>query len=97
MATPNETAAGLMYEMKRRTEMHPLFGVNDRHELLTFCQGEYCELEGLVRTFRVRGTQKSDNSYSSFIAAECEYNNSVCVCDPLPKAQNLTPAAGAHA
>jgi len=74
-----------MYEMKRRTEMHPLLGVNDRHELLTFCQREYCELEGFVRRFRVRRTENSYNSYASFIAAERECNNSICGCDPLPE------------
>jgi hypothetical protein len=97
MATPNETAAELMYEMKRRTEKHPLFGVNDRHELLTFFQGEYRELERLVRRFRVRRTENSYNSYPSFMAAKRECNNGVCRRDPLPKAQNVTPAAVAHA
>jgi hypothetical protein len=34
MATPNETASGLIYEMKRRAELNPLSGLNDRRELL---------------------------------------------------------------
>ena len=97
MATLNETAAGLVYEIKRRTEKHPLFGVNDRYEPLTFFQGEYRELERLVRRYRVRRTEDSCNSYPSFMAAKRECNNGVCRRDPLPKAQNITPAAVAQA
>jgi hypothetical protein len=37
-------AAGLMDGMKRRTEMLPVSGFNDRKELLPFFQGEYREL-----------------------------------------------------
>jgi len=97
LATPKETAAGLIYAIKRRTELHPLSGLNDRLELLPFFHREYRELQGLVRRFGVRGTENSYNSHASFIAAEREYNNSVCGCDRLPKAQNVMPAAVAHA
>ncbi len=83
--------------MKRRTQMHPVSGVNDRQELLAFFQGKYSELQRLVGRFRVRRTENGNNSYASFIAAERECNNSVCGCDPLPKAQKVMPAAVAHA
>jgi hypothetical protein len=72
-------------------------GLNDRHELLAFFHGEYREMQRLVRRLRVCGTENSYNSHSPFIAAERECNNSVCGCNPLPKAQNVTPAAVAHA
>ena len=97
MARLNETAAGLMYEMKRRTELHPLSGLNGRQEVLAFFHREYRELQRLVRRFRARGTENSYNSHASFIAAEREHNNRVFGCDPLPKAQNVMPAAVAHA
>jgi hypothetical protein len=83
--------------MRRRTEMHPVSGLNDRHELLAFFHGEYREIQRLIRRFRVCGAEDSYSSYSPFIAAERECNNSVCGRNPLPKAQNVTPAAVAHA
>jgi hypothetical protein len=86
-----------MYVIKRRTEMYPVSGFNDRQELLAFFQGEYRELQRLVGRFRVRGTENGNNSDASFITAERECNNSVCVCDPLPKSENVMPAAVAHA
>jgi|GraSoi_2013_60cm_1033757.scaffolds.fasta_scaffold31310_2 hypothetical protein len=86
-----------MYVIERRTEMYPVSGLNDRQELLAFFQGEYRELQRLVGRFRVRGTENGNNSDASFIASERECNNSVCVCDPLPKSENVMPAAVAHA
>ncbi len=86
-----------MYGMKRRTEMHPVPGLNDRQELLAFFHREYREVQRLVRRFRVRGTENSYNSHTSFVTAERECNKSICGCDPLPKAQNVTPAAVAYA
>jgi len=86
-----------MHEMVRRTEMHPLSGLNDCLEPLALFHGEYRELQRLVRRFRVHGTENSYNSHASFIAAKRECNNSTCGWDPLPKAQNVTPAAVAHA
>jgi hypothetical protein len=77
--------------------MHPLSGLNDRHELLAFFHGEYREMQRLVRRLRVCGTENSYNSHSPFIAAKRECNNSVCGRNPLPIAQNVTPAAVAHA
>ena len=76
--------------------MHPVRGLNDRLELLAFFHGEYREVQRLVRRLRVRGTENSYDSYASFIAAERECNNSICGCDPLPKAENVMPAAVAH-
>ena len=83
--------------MRRRTELHPLSGLHDRQEFLAFFHGEYSELQRLVRRFRVRGTENSYNSHASFVAAEREYNDSICGGDPLPKVQNVMPAAVAHA
>lgn len=86
-----------MYVITRRTEMHPVSGLNDLQELLDFFQGEYRELQRLVGRFRVRGTENGNNSNASFSAAERECNNSVCVWNPLPKGQNVMPPAVAHA
>ena len=86
-----------MWGMKRRTEMHPLSRLNDGQELLAFFHGEYREMLRLVGRFRVRGTENSYNSHSSFIAAERECNHGVRGFIPLPKAQNVTPAAVAYA
>ena len=72
-------------------------GLNDRQELLAFFHREYREVQRLVRRLRVRGTENSYNSHTSFVAAERECNNSVGGRDPLPKAQNIMPAAVAHA
>src|SRR5258708_23884088 len=83
--------------MKRRTEMHPVSGLNDRQELLAFFHGEYREVQRLVRCLRVRGTENSYNSHTPFVAAERECNSNICGCDPLPKAQNVMPAAVAYA
>jgi hypothetical protein len=44
LATPNETASGLIDEMKRRAEVSPLSGLNDRQELLAFFHG--CNVHG---------------------------------------------------
>ena len=93
----NGTAAGLMHGMKRRTERHPVPGLNDRQELLAFFHGEYREVQRLVRRLRVRGPENSYDSHASFIATERECNNGICGCGPLPKAQNVMPAAVAHA
>jgi hypothetical protein len=86
-----------MWGMKRRAEMHPLSGLNDRQELLAFFHGEYREMLRLVGRLRVCGTENSYDSHSSFIAAERECNHSVRGCIPLPKAQNVPPAAVAYA
>jgi len=85
-----------MWGMKRRAEMHPLSGLNDRQELLAFFHGEYREMLRLVGRLRVCGTENSYDSHSSFIAAERECNHSVRGCIPLPKAQNVPPAAVAY-
>src|SRR5260370_2778518 len=92
----NGTAAGLMYVMRYRTKMHPVPGLNDRQEFLAFFHGEYREVQRLVRRLRVRGTENSYNSHASSIAAERECNNSICGCNPLPKAQNVYPPAVPH-
>jgi hypothetical protein len=86
-----------MWGMKRRAEMHPLSGLNDRQELLAFFHREYREMLRLVWRLRVRGTENSYDSHSSFVAAERECNHSVRGCIPLPKAQNVPPAAVAYA
>lgn len=95
--TPNRTGAGLMYGMKRRPEMHPMFGPNGRRELFSFSQREYRELQRFVGRLRIRGTENDNNSHSAFIAPERECNNSVCGCDPFPKPQKIMPAAVANA
>src|SRR5260370_27830666 len=86
-----------MYVKEGRTEMYPVSGIKGRQELLAFFQGEYRELQRLVGRFRGRGTENGNNSDASFIASERECNNSCCVCDPLPKSENVMPAAVAHA
>ena len=86
-----------MYGMKRRPEMHPTLWPNGRQELFAFSQGEYRELQRFVGRFRVRGTENGNNSHSAFVAAERECNNSVCGCNPFPKAQKIMPAAVAQA
>src|SRR5258708_17913910 len=83
--------------MKRRTEMHPVSGLNDRQELLAFFDGEYREVQRLVRCLRVRGTENSYNSHTPFVAAERECTSNISGCDPLPEAQNVMPAAVAYA
>ena len=77
--------------------MHPVSGLNDRKEPLAFFNGEYRELQRLVRRFPVRGTENGYDSHPSLITAERERNNSICGCDPLLKAQDVFPAAVAHA
>lgn len=72
-------------------------GLNERQELLAFLKGEYREVQMLVGRSRVCGTENGNNSHASLIAAERERNNSVGVCDPLLKEQNVMPAAVANA
>ena len=86
-----------MYKMKRRTEMHPVSGRKDRQKSLAFFHGKYREMQRLVRRLRVRGTENSYDSHTSVGATERECNNGVCGCGPLPKAQNVMPAAVAYA